>query len=64
MVQAAAVNGLPTGRHHDVVVVPERTRLEPKILEHKAYAPGIWLITENVVQGAVETSHLARIERA
>ena len=53
----------PTGSYQDVVVVAERTRLEPKILEHKEYAPGIGLITENVVTGAHETSHLARIER-
>ena len=54
----------PTGSYNDVVVVAERTRLEPKIVEHKEYAPGIGLITENVIKGADEKSHLARIERA
>jgi hypothetical protein len=54
----------PTGSYYDVVVVAERTRLEPRILEHKEYAPGIGLITENVVKGADEKSHLARVERA
>jgi hypothetical protein len=54
----------PTDSYHDVVVVAERTRLEPKIVEHKEYAPGIGLITENVIKGAHEKSHLARIERA
>ena len=38
--------------------------LDPKILEHKEYAPGVGLITEDVVKGAHETSHLVRIERA
>lgn len=54
----------PTDSYHDVVVVAERTRLEPTIVEHKEYAPGIGLITENVIKGADEKSHLARIERA
>jgi hypothetical protein len=54
----------PTDSYHDVVVVAERTRLEPKIVEHKEYAPGVGLITENVIKGADEKSHLARIERA
>jgi hypothetical protein len=54
----------PTDSYHDVVVVAERTRLEPKIVEHKEYAPGIGLITENVIKGGDEKSHLARIERA
>jgi hypothetical protein len=53
----------PTDSYHDVVVA-ERTRLEPKIVEHKEYAPGIGLITENVIKGGDEKSHLARIERA
>jgi len=54
----------PTDSYNDVVVVAERTRLEPKIVEHKEYAPGIGLITENVIKGADEKSHLARIDRA
>jgi hypothetical protein len=54
----------PTGNYDSVVVVAERSRLEPKILEHKEYAPGIGLITENVVKGADEASHLVRVERA
>jgi hypothetical protein len=53
----------PTDSYNDVVVVAERTRLEPKIVEHKEYAPGTGLITENVIKGADEKSHLARIER-
>ncbi|HKA93203.1 MAG TPA: hypothetical protein VKE97_05320 [Acidimicrobiia bacterium] len=64
IIQVGETRTTPTGTYDNVVVVAERTRLEPKILEHKEYAPGIGLITENVVKGAVEASHLARIERA
>jgi hypothetical protein len=64
IIQAGETRTTPTGSYDNVVVVAERTRLEPKILEHKEYAPGIGLITENVVKGANEASHLARIERA
>jgi hypothetical protein len=64
IIQVGETRTTPTGAYQDVVVVAERTRLEPKILEHKAYAPGVGLITENVVKGADETSHLARIASA
>jgi hypothetical protein len=64
IIQVGEARTTPTGSYDNVVVVAERTRLEPKILEHKEYAPGIGLITENVVKGANEASHLARIERA
>ena len=64
IIQVGETRTTPTGSYDNVVVVAERTRLEPKLLEHKEYAPGIGLITENVVKGAREASHLARIERA
>jgi len=64
IIQVGETRTTPTGSYANVVVVAERTRLEPKLLEHKEYAPGIGLITENVVKGADEASHLARIERA
>jgi len=64
VIQTGQTRTTPTRSYDNVVVVAERTRLEPKILEHKEYAPGIGLITENVVKGADEASHLARIERA
>jgi hypothetical protein len=64
IIRVGETRATPTDSFNDVVVVAERTRLEPKIVEHKEYAPGIGLITENVVKGADEKSHLARIERA
>jgi hypothetical protein len=64
IIQVGETRTTPTGSYDNVVVVAERTRLEPKILEHKEYAADVGLITENVVKGADEASHLARIERA
>jgi len=64
IIQVGETRTTPMGGYDNVVVVAERTRLEPKILEHKEYAPGVGLITEDVVKGAHETSHLVRIERA
>ena len=64
IVQVGETRTTPTGNYDNVVVVAERSRLEPKILEHKEYAAGIGLITEDVVKGADEASHLVRIERA
>ena len=63
IIQVGETRTTPTGSYDNVVVVAERTRLEPKLLEHKEYAPGIGLITENVVKGANEASHLTRIQR-
>jgi hypothetical protein len=64
IIRVGETRATPTDSYNDVVVVVERTRLEPKIVEHKEYAPGIGgLITENVIKGADEKSHLARIER-
>ena len=62
IIQVGEARTTPTGSYDNVVVVAERTRLEPKILEHKEYAPGVGLITENVVKGADEASHLVRID--
>ena len=64
IIEVGETRTTPTGSYDNVVVVAERTRLEPRILEHKEYAPGIGLISENVIKGADEKSHLARIERA
>ena len=44
--------------YHDVVVTQEWTPLEPDITEQKSYAPGVGLITEDLVLGGTEHHEL------
>jgi hypothetical protein len=39
VIQVGETCTTPIGSYDDVVVVAERTRLEPKLLEHNEYAP-------------------------
>jgi len=45
--------------YHDVVVTQEWTPLEPDITEQKSYAPGVGVITEDIIRGATEHVELA-----
>ena len=49
------------GEFEDVVVTKDWNPLEPKVVEHKHYAPGVGLILETVAQGG--TGRLELIER-
>ena len=49
---------VPYGPLDDVVVTADTTPLEPQILEHKFYAPGIGVVVEHVVSGGQEVSRL------
>jgi hypothetical protein len=49
---------LPSGSFDRVVVTQDTTPLEPQILEHKFYAPGIGLLMERVLRGGHEISRL------
>ena len=44
--------------YRDVVVTQEWTPLEPDITEQKSYAPGVGLITEDLVRGGTEHHEL------
>ena len=44
--------------YHDVVVTQEWTPLEPDVTEQKSYAPGVGLITDDLVRGGTEHSEL------
>jgi hypothetical protein len=42
---------VPYGTFDDVLVTKEWSPLEPEVVEHKTYAPGIGLIREEVIEG-------------
>ncbi|HKE53697.1 MAG TPA: hypothetical protein VKC55_02905 [Actinomycetota bacterium] len=49
---------VPYGPFDKVVVTEDTTPLEPQIVEHKFYAPGIGVVIEHVIRGAQEISKL------
>jgi hypothetical protein len=49
---------VPYGSFDHVVVTEDTTPLEPQILEHKFYAPGIGVVLERVLRGGQEVSRL------
>jgi hypothetical protein len=49
---------VPYGPFDSVLVTEDTTPLEPQILEHKFYAPGIGVVMERVIRGAQEISRL------
>ena len=49
---------VPYGPLNDIVVTADTTPLEPQILEHKFYAPGIGVVVEHVLRGGQEVSRL------
>ena len=46
------------GTYDDVLVTEEWTPLEPTILEHKSYAPGVGVVLEDVIKGPKEHNEL------
>jgi hypothetical protein len=51
---------VPTGTYTRVLVVREWTRLEPKIVEYKKYAPGVGEIEEGITRGG--QAHMSLVE--
>ena len=49
---------MPYGSLDSVLVTQDTTPLEPQILEHKFYAPGIGVVMERVIRGGQEVSRL------
>jgi len=49
---------VPYGPFDQVLVTEDTTPLEPQIVEHKFYAPGIGVVIEHVIRGAQEISKL------
>jgi len=55
---------VPAGSFHDVLVTEDWTPLEPDIIEHKTYAPGVGVILERVVEGGSGVLRLVEIRDA
>ena len=51
IVELGANADTPAGSYTDVLVTEDLTPLEPDIIEHKFYAPGVGLVKERDVQG-------------
>jgi hypothetical protein len=57
----ASVSG-PTGSYQDVLVTEDVTPLEPDLLEHKSYAPGVGVVQEESFEADPGVVRLIRIE--
>ncbi len=51
MQRTGAIHSIRLGDYRDVVVIEEWSPLEPEIIEHKYYAPGVGKIFEDDVAG-------------
>lgn len=52
---------VPAGSYQDVLVTEDWTPLEPDVLEHKSYAPGVGVVLERVVEGGSGVLRLVEI---
>jgi len=59
VVAAGGDQSVGADTYHDVVVTQEWTPLEPDVTEQKSYAPGVGVITEDIIRGATEHVELA-----
>jgi hypothetical protein len=50
------------GTFEDVLVTEDTNPLEPEIVEHKYYAPGVGVVLEELVAGGEERMELVRVE--
>jgi predicted small lipoprotein YifL len=50
------------GTYPDVLITEDFTRLEPQVVEHKKYAPGVGLVEEQIVKGGSEIVELVKID--
>ena len=51
------------GCFDNVLVTKEWSRLDPRVVDHKYYAPGVGFIYEETVKGGDETSELVEIQQ-
>jgi hypothetical protein len=52
---------VPAGAYQDILVTEDWTPLEPDVLEHKSYAPGVGVVLERVVKGGSGVLRLVEI---
>jgi hypothetical protein len=62
VLQTDASVTVPFGRYDHVLVTKDFTALEPDIVEHKRYAPGVGFVSSDLVQGGQEHVELVRVE--
>jgi hypothetical protein len=63
VVQRRASVRVPYGRLHDVVRTFEWSRLEPRVMSAKYYAPGLGIVREQDVAGGTESVALVSVRR-
>jgi hypothetical protein len=51
-----------SGTYEDVLVTEDTNPLEPDIVEHKYYAPGVGVVLEELVAGGEERIELVKVE--
>ncbi len=51
----------PLGTYPNVVITEDFTKLEPAIVEHKKYAPGVGLVEEQIVKGGSGIVELTKV---
>jgi hypothetical protein len=52
---------VPYGTVHHVLTSLEFTRLEPKVIDQKIYAPGVGIVREEALTGPPEIARLVRV---
>lgn len=62
VLETDATATVPFGRYDHVLVTKDFTALEPDIVEHKRYAPGVGFISSDLVRGGEEHVELVRVE--
>jgi hypothetical protein len=51
----------PLGTYPNVVITEDFTKLEPAVVEHKKYAPGVGLVEEQIVKGGSGIVELTKV---
>jgi hypothetical protein len=54
----------PAGSYDEVLVTEDSTPLEPKVREHKYYAPGVGVVFEEIVRGGEGVLRLVEVRSA
>jgi hypothetical protein len=52
----------PLGTYRNVVITEDFTKLEPDIIEHKKYAPGVGVVEEQTVKGGSGIIELTKVD--
>jgi hypothetical protein len=61
ILQTGATVTVPLSTYKDAIVTQDYTPLEPDVVEHKTYAPGVGVVESKVVKGGKERVALVRV---